>query len=219
MIEISKILHKLPIPAGIELSMIFDQAQCVVEKQDRSSERNSQLGRLFAVFEASFPPVQYRLLDSVTAINAQASSTNGSCLVDVFGGLAFHPAIGHDGLVFMLLHETGHHLSKGCKLPYAPLACECAADAWAADEGRRNLRANGEDYRLPVALQEIENAVPLQTRGVSSASAPRASCWAMNWRERRQALLEGRTMRLKTCQISRAITRLQSGEQYGRTDS
>jgi hypothetical protein len=199
--------------------MIFDQAQCGVEKQDRSVERRSQLGRLFALFEASFPSVHYRLLDSVTAINAQASSTNGSRLVDVFGGLAFHPAIGHDALVFMLLHETGHHLSKGCKLPFAPLACECSADHWATAEGHRKLKARGEDFRLPAAVQEIEHALCLQTQGGSSTPATRKRCWAMNWRERRQALLEGRTMRLKTCQISCAITRLQSGEQYGRTDS
>lgn len=199
--------------------MIFDQAQCGVEKQGRSAERRSQLGRLFAIFEASFPSVQYRLLDSVAAVNAQASSANGSRLVDVFGGLAFHPAIGRDALVFMLLHETGHHLSKGCQLPFAPLACECAADNWATAEGHREIQASGEDFRLPAAVQEIECALRLPTQGRSSASARRQCCWAMNWRERRQALLEGWTMRSKTCQISRAITRLQSGEQYGRADS
>src|SRR3954462_9636508 len=101
--------------------MIFDQAQWAVEKQDRSVERLSRLARLVTVFEVTFPSVHYRLLNSVTAINAQASSANGSCLVDIFGGLAFHPAIGHDGLVFMLLHETGHHLSTGCRLPFAEL--------------------------------------------------------------------------------------------------
>jgi hypothetical protein len=197
--------------------MIFDQAHCGVEKQDRSVERRSRLGRLFAKFEISFPSVQYCLLDSVTTVNAQASSANGSRRVDVFGGFAFHPAIGHDGLVFMLLHETGHHLSKGCQLPFAPLACECSADSWATAEGHRKLQANGEDFRLPAAVQEIECALRFSTKGGSSALAKR--CWAMNWLERRQALLEGRTMRSKTCQISRAITRLQSGEQYGRTYS
>ena len=199
--------------------MIFDQAQCGVEKQDRSAERRYRLGRLFAIFEASFPSVRYRLLDSVTAINAQASSTNGFRLVDVFGGLAFHPAVGHDALVFMLLHETGHHMSKGCKLPFAPLACECAADHWATAEGHRQLKARGEDFRPPAAVQEIEQALRLQTQPSSPRSAAQKRCWAMNWPERRQALLEGRTMRLNTCQISHAIIRLKSGEQYGRTDS
>ena len=199
--------------------MIFDQAQCGVEKQVRSIERRSRLGGLFAIFQASFPSVQYRLLDSVTAVNAQASSANGSRLVDVFGGLAFHPAIGRDALVFMLLHETGHHLSGGCRLPYAPLACECAADSWATAEGHGKLRESGEDFQLPAAVQEIETALHFQAGKRSSTPAPRPRCWAMNWRERRQALLEGRILRSKTCQISRAITRFQAGEQYGRTDS
>lgn len=66
--------------------MIFDQAHCGIDKQDWSVERRSRLGRLFAKFETSFPSVQYRLLDSVTPVNAQASSANGSRLVDVFGG-------------------------------------------------------------------------------------------------------------------------------------
>ena len=190
--------------------MIFDQAQCVVEKQDRSAERRSRLGRLFAVFEASCPSVHYRLLESVTAVNAQASLTNDFRLVDVFGGLAFHPAIGHDALVFMLLHETGHHLGKGCKLPFAQLACECSADSWATAEGHRKLQPHGVDFQLPAAVQEIEHALSFQTQGVSSTSASRKRCWALNWRERRQALLEGRTMRLKTCQISCAIIHYKS---------
>jgi hypothetical protein len=199
--------------------MIFDQAQWSAEKQDRSAQRLCQLARLIAVFEASFPSVQYRLLNSVTAINAQASFANGSRLVDIFGGLAFHPVIGHDGLVFMLLHETGHHLSRGCRLPWAELACECSADSWATAEGHNELQANGEDFRLHTALEEIEQAVNLQAHEISSTSATRARCWAMNWQKRKQALLDSRATRLKTCQISSAIKRSQTGGQNGRIDS
>jgi hypothetical protein len=64
---------------------------------------------LTGLFPSPWTSVLVPAADSVTAINARASSTNGSRLVDVFGGSAFHPAIGHD--VFMLLHETGHHLT------------------------------------------------------------------------------------------------------------
>ena len=199
--------------------MIFAQAQCGVEKQDRSAARLSRIARLIAVFESNFPSVHYRLLSSVTAINAQASFANGACLVDIFGGLAYHPTIGHDGLVFMLLHETGHHLGIGCRLPWAELACECTADAWAATEGHRTLRANGEDFRLATALQEIEHAAGLRTPDDSPTSTRRTSCWAMNWQKRKQALLDGRAVRLRTCHISSAIKRSQSGEQNGRIDS
>src|SRR5882757_3792859 len=202
----------------ISLRMIFDQPQQAVEQQDRSAARFSQLTRLIAVFESTFSSVHYRLLNSITAINAQASFANGTCVVDIFGGLAFHPAIRHDGLVFMLLHETGHHLSSGCKLPWVQLACECSADRWTTVGGRKALQAKGEDFRLQAALQEIEHAVGSQAQRISSASATRSRCWAMNWQQRKRTLLDGQATVLKTCQISSAITRSQSGGQYGRTD-
>ncbi len=173
-----------------------------MELQDRSAQRLSSLTRLIAIFETSFSSVHYRLLESISAVNAQASLSNGRRLVDIFGGLAFHPVIRHDGLVFTLLHETGHHLSTGCKLPWAQLACECAADNWATTEGRKALAAHGAHFRLEAALQQIELAAVPQTR---KKRATPTSCWSMNWRKRSQALLDGRTMNLKTCKISSVI--------------
>ena len=184
--------------------MIFDQPQQPMELQDRSRQRLSSLTRLIAIFEASFSSVQYRILESIGAVNAQASFWNGKHLVDIFGGLAFHPVIRHDGLVFTLLHKTGHHLSTGCKLPWAQLACECAADQWAITEGRKALAANGGRFRLEAALQQIELAAAPETR---KKSAGPTNCWSMNWQRRRQALLDGRAMNLKTCEISSAIPR------------
>ena len=186
--------------------MIFDQPQQPVEVQDRSAQRLSSLTKLIAIFEASFSSVHYRILESISAVNAQASFANGRHLVDIFGGLAFHPAIRHDGLVFTLLHETGHHLSAGCKLPWAPLACECAADKWATTDGRKALRSNGADFRLAAALQQIEQAVAPKARKSSSTAAAR-SCWSMNWQTRKRTLLEGQSAVLKTCEISSAIPR------------
>src|SRR3954469_19520387 len=133
--------------------MIFDRPQQPMELQDRSVQRHSSVSRLLAIFQSSFSSVHYRLLESISAVNAQASFSNGRPLVDIFGGLAFHPAIRHDGLVFTLLHETGHHLSRGCKLPWAAMACECAADGWATSDGRSAIEANGAGFRLDAALQ------------------------------------------------------------------
>src|SRR4051812_47190514 len=183
--------------------MIFDQPQQPVEQQDRSRQRLSCLTRLIAIFEASFSSVHYRILESISAVNAQASFSNGKHLVDIFGGLAFHPAIRHDGLVFTLLHETGHHLSRGCKLPWAEMACECAADQWATTQGRAAVAANGASFRLDVALQEIELAAMPESPTV----APSTRCWSMNWHERRRALLDGRTLNLQSCEICGAIPR------------
>jgi hypothetical protein len=189
--------------------MLFDQPRWAIEQQERSVERISQLCRLIAIFASSFPSVHYRILNSITAINAQASFTDDMCHVDIFGGLAFHPAIRHDGLVFMLLHETGHHLSSGSKLPWAQLACECSADTWATAEGRKALQEKGEDFRLEVALQEIERAVGPQLQ--EAPSTTRLSCWALNWQKRKRTLLVGRTTIPRKCRISSAIRRSQSG--------
>jgi len=60
------------------IRMIFDQPQQAVEQQDHSAARYSQLTKLIAVFEATFSSVHYRLLNSITAINAQASYANGT---------------------------------------------------------------------------------------------------------------------------------------------
>jgi hypothetical protein len=187
--------------------MIFDQPRQPLEVQDRSAQRLSSLTKLIAIFETSFSSVHYRILESISAVNAQASFANGRHLVDIFGGLAFHPAIRHDGLVFTLLHETGHHLSAGCKLPWAPLACECAADKWATTEGRKALAANGGNFRLEAALEQIEQAVGPQAGKKPSKAAARTSCWSMDWPKRKRALLGGQEMVLKTCEISSAIGR------------
>jgi hypothetical protein len=183
--------------------MIFDQPQQPMERQDRSARRLSSLSKLISIFELSFSSVQYRVLESISAVNAQASFSNGRRLVDIFGGLAFHPMIRHDGLAFTLLHETGHHLSTGCRLPWAPLACECSADRWATTDGCEALAANGGSLRLEAALRQIELAVQPETR----KTAARTRCWSMNWQKRRQALLDGQAMILKTCKISSAIPR------------
>jgi hypothetical protein len=193
--------------------MIFDQPQQPIEQQDRSARRLSSLSKLIAIFESTFSSVHYRILEPIGAVNAQASFSNGQHLVDIFGGLAFHPMIRHDGLVFTLLHETGHHLGQGCKsvkdckLPWAQLACECSADRWAMTDGRMALRSNGADFRLDTALQQIEQAVAPETSKIPSRPAARTNCWSMNWQKRKRALLESQSAILKTREISRAIPR------------
>jgi hypothetical protein len=187
--------------------MIFDQPQKPIGQQDRSVQRLCSLTKLIANFEASFASVRYRILESISIVNAQASFANGKHLVDIFGGLAFHPVIRHDALVFTLLHETGHHLSTGCRLPSTQLACECAADRWAITEGRKVIAANGENFRLEAALRQIEQAIGPAGREIPSKASRPTNCWSMNWQKRKRALLDGRTTVLKTCQISSAIRR------------
>jgi hypothetical protein len=179
--------------------MIFDQPQQPIGQQDRSAQRLSSSAKLIAIFESTFSSVQYRILEQVSVVNAQASFSNGAHLVDIFGGLAFHPMIRHDGLVFTLLHETGHHLSDGCKLvkdcklPWAQLACECAADRWAITDGRNALWSNGVGFRLETALEQIEQAAAPEAPKMPSKVAAQTGCWSMNWQKRKRTLLESQS--------------------------
>jgi hypothetical protein len=181
--------------------MLLNETQLSRKGQDRSAQRVASVDRLIAVFANSFSSVRYRIFASIGSVNAQASIAKGEQLVDLFGGLAFHPAIGQDALVFTLLHETGHHLSDGCRLPWAEIACECAADRWAVTAGRDALAAQGIDFRLEAALSQLECATRpcVATR---RRRRPRSSCWSMDWHARKQALSARRPRRLNQCQIA-----------------
>jgi hypothetical protein len=73
------------------------------------------------------------------------------------------------------------------------LACECSADRWAITDGRRALRANGADFRLEAALQQIEQAVAPEAPKIPSKAAAQISCWSMNWQKRKRTLLESQS--------------------------
>jgi hypothetical protein len=168
--------------------MIFEQPQCVRENQDRSSGRRALIAGLASVFRVTFPMLGFRVFDKITAINAQASTRNGCRSVDFFGGLAFHPAVDRDALVFVYLHEAGHHLSDGCRHPCnAQIACDCAADLWAVTEGTAKLAKNNCHFVLPVALEQLETAVNLVERRRSEHAHKR--CAFSHWAKRKQSLL------------------------------
>jgi hypothetical protein len=168
--------------------MIFEQPQCVPENQDRSPGRRAMIVSLAQVFRLTFPMLGFRIFDKITAVNAQASVRNGLRSVDFFGGLAFHPAVDRDALVFIYLHEAGHHLSHGCRHPCnAQIACDCAADCWAVTEGRAKLARNNCDFALPVALAQLETAANLLERRRSEHVPER--CAFSHWAKRKQNLL------------------------------
>ena len=170
--------------------MIFEQPQCMFEKQDRSSPRRRLVAGLARVFRQTFPMLEFRILDRITAINAQASVCGGLRSVDVFGGLAFHPLVDRDALVFIYLHEAGHHLSGGCRHPCnAQIACDCAADSWAVTEGRSKLARNDCDFAMAAALTQLEVAAKLGER--SRSGRDRGSCAYSHWRRRKKNLLAG----------------------------
>ena len=85
----------------------------------------------------TFPDLTFQVLLDSSMINAMALRLHDKRNVTICGGLALHPRLATNSLTFILLHETGHHLAEGCRLPRDPaLACECAADHWAATTRR-----------------------------------------------------------------------------------
>jgi hypothetical protein len=140
-------------------------------------------------------------LDQITIVNAQASISNGSRFVDLFGGFAYHPKIGRDALIFVLLHEAGHHLSSGSRSPWmSELACDCAADAWAVTKGAAELRKLDCAFELQVALSEIERATQVRQRD-RSRGARATGCVALHWTKRKRHLTERNVQLGKRCRI------------------
>jgi hypothetical protein len=180
--------------------MIFEQTCKTLESQDRGAGRRALLEKIFGIFQANFPELNFRVLDRVTAVNAQASILNNVRSVDLFGGFAYHPEIGHDALVFMLLHETGHHLSRGCRLPWMQkLACDCAADCWAVTEGKAKLRKSNYGFAIEPALRQIETAANLKSRALTKVG--RSKCSFLDWTKRKRRLIEARTDVRSSCGI------------------
>lgn len=170
--------------------MVFEEARLPPELQDRSSRRRDILEPVFQAVRAAFSSIEFSVLGNISAINAQACISNSVRRVNVCGGLAYHPAIGHDALVFVLLHETGHHLSNGCRMRWFPeLACDCAADHWAVTEGREIVARHGCDYVVIRALEQIEEASGARSKPVSKT--PNSRCPSLDWRRRRRQLQSG----------------------------
>src|SRR5579859_3429282 len=116
--------------------MLFtDARKSLSEAIEDDPQRISGVMSLIQLFNTQFPKVLYELVQKPMLVNAQALVVRGQRIVKLFGGLALHPLIERDALMFALLHETGHHLAEGPRLPWNPfLACECQADLWARSE-------------------------------------------------------------------------------------
>ncbi|HYM31662.1 MAG TPA: hypothetical protein VEU47_10205 [Candidatus Cybelea sp.] len=149
------------------------------------------LENLFAGLRGAFPEVEYQLDSGSKSVNAQAFVIGQALIVRLYGGLAFHPRIARDAMCFALLHETGHHLAPGPRLPWdRRLACECAADRWALNEGASALRRNIRRFDAPNAVRQLDRLA--SSSGATPAPIRRKpknrACWATNWRRRMNAV-------------------------------
>jgi len=164
-------------------------------------ERQLQLQEIVMDFSTSFWPISFRLQLDFRLINAQAVTMVAGRHVNIYGGLAFHPELGPDALVLVILHEAGHHLSKGPRSPQnATLACECAADYWSVTEGAVLLKErSGRHFGLDKALEALSRILPEDQ--ISSCEKDNSSrwCWCRGWSVRKDALLGQRPIGLSCC--------------------
>jgi hypothetical protein len=166
--------------------------QEVVEAKEAGREKLLDL--LLFDFRQAFPDLKFELQLDFKIINALALTLQSERIVTIYGGLALHPKLNSDSLTFTLLHETGHHLAKGCRLMRDPsLACECASDYWAVTTGVDMLQQrSSRRFDLKVALGELNPIMStrqdLKRKYAAKKSA--SSCWAKAWTLRCRALLK-----------------------------
>lgn len=73
-----------------------------------------------------------RLWDDET-VNASAQQDGDQWIINMYGGLARHPAITQDGMALVACHELGHHLGGAPKY---------GGNDWASNEGEADYYAN-----------------------------------------------------------------------------
>jgi hypothetical protein len=180
----------------------------------RSVQRRcALLGEILGDFRRAFPALTFEADDSSSTVNAQAIMRGVTRLVRIYGGLAYHTHIGSDGLVFALLHETGHHLGSGGRLASSnELGCECAADRWALTKGCGRLKQQtGRTFVPERAISSLE-MISGPTSSIAgcvpagSKSHPRI-CWATDWSRRKRILTQSNPMpAIPRCYLSEFFT-------------
>jgi hypothetical protein len=168
----------------------------------RSPTRDGMLKMLVAEFRTAFAGIEYEIDTEIRIVNAQAFGLGGKRFVRIYGGLAYHPLISEDALVFTLLHETGHHRARGRRFAGDPMiACDCLADKWAVSAGANALRrGSGRAINLASALDSLDALIAsMADRAGRPATAPVTRsheplpCWAGCWRSRKSRLNGGNT--------------------------
>lgn len=171
--------------------MLF--ANTIGEPLGKGSARTSRdklLCEILTDFRSAFPELRFELDDASTTVNAQAFIRGGDRVVRLYGGLAYHVAIEADGLVFTLLHEVGHHLSKGGRLAAnTELGCECAADRWVLTRGIAQFqKRTGRMVSIEQAVANVEQITPAAC-GLRARKRGPSVCWADHWPLRKRILV------------------------------
>ena len=82
------------------------------------AERLALLDTMLVDFRTAFQDLHFELRLDRKVVNAQAILLYGKRCVLIYGGLALHPRLAENSLTFVFLHEAGHHLARGPRLPF-----------------------------------------------------------------------------------------------------
>ena len=188
--------------------MVLDEARLAdMSILRRSKRRQALLDRIMTSFRLTFQELKFELDADNTIINAQALTFHGRRYVRIYGGLAFHPLVGRQLLIFILLHETGHHLAHGNRLPWDPrLACECVSDHWAVTQGAAALRASdGTRLILGSAIRQMDLFFDHQRHLDILSTIDRRECWAFNWSKRKRSLATKQQVGKPLCPLAKIV--------------
>lgn len=86
-------------------------------------------------FKAKGAIMKVNRLWTDATVNASAEQSGNTWVINMYGGLARHPAITRDGFALALCHEAGHHLGG------APKYKGWFGDEWASNEGQSDYFA------------------------------------------------------------------------------
>ena len=99
-----------------------------------------------------------RLWNDAT-VNASAERNGNNWIVNMYGGLARHPAITEDGFALIVCHELGHHLGGAPKFPGQWAADEGEADYFSTLKGLRNHFADEDNVAIVKNMKVEQVAV------------------------------------------------------------
>ena len=163
----------------------------IIDDSRLVEKRTDQLKEIFSDLRRAFPEIEFEIDAASRTVNAQAIDHGHVRIVRLYGGLAFHRLVDHDGLTLALLHEIGHHLASGGRLTAnSRLACECMADRWALGKGAARLeKLTGRSLAIDKAVANLDRlaAPPRDLATVDAAAGPR-TCWGWNWPRRKRRL-------------------------------
>ncbi len=103
-------------------------------------------------------------------VNASAEQQGGDWIINMYGGLARHPAVTKDGMMLVACHELGHHLGG------FPLI---GGGGWASNEGAADYFANLKCLRKTLgdtASANIDPTAKSACEAVYPAGVDRAQC-------------------------------------------